>query len=241
MMQASEFQMFSDEALSPRGIALLGYQRTRHISRSAQKAWSNGNPTPLMQDAETHRRAIFDSVLGELHADHQHLAAALAKAQIEPKSVIDIGCGQALGDLFLLVDHDPSFLLIDIEETPEQYHFWAETGAGYASLAEAAELLRQNGAKRVRRINPRKTPEQIDGLHADLVISTLSCGFHYPIPTYLPIFQKTLRMGGAVVLDLRRSYADEPDEALETLFNAAFLTEIPCSEPKAARILFTAA
>ncbi|WP_406871002.1 hypothetical protein ABEB22_05390 [Thioclava sp. 'Guangxiensis'] len=236
-----EFQTISDKALSPRGMALLGYQRTKHISKQAQKAWAEGNPTPLILETSANRREIFEAILAEIKADYDPLSEALAKAEIVPKSIIDIGCGQALGDLFFLIEFDPAFLLVDIEETREQYHFWAESGAGYASLAEASGLLRENGARLVRAINPRKTPEQLAGLHADLVISTISCGFHYPITPYIELFQNTLRKGGAIILDLRRSYADAPDKALETLFEMSLLTEIPCSEPKSARLLFTPA
>ncbi|OCX65319.1 hypothetical protein BFP70_09635 [Thioclava sp. SK-1] len=228
-----------NQALSTRGIMMLGFQRTNHISTEARLAWENGDRAPLRQEARTRRDEIFQGALADIHSEYLGVQSALKTANFAPKTVIDIGCGQALGDAFLLRDFDPAFILIDIEKTPSQYHAWKKRGSGYALLDEAAEFLRDNGARQVRTINPRLVPDQLNGLHADLVISTISCGFHYPIGEYLPIMLASLERGGTVILDIRQRYWRNPDEALNSLLSHAQHVEIPSAEPKAHRLLFT--
>lgn len=210
----------SDRALSHDAIVLLGFQRTKQISRKSRLAWKEGNPVPLQREALLRRRDIFEGALLEIYQEYMPLRQFLTDNDLRPSNIIDIGCGQALNDLFLHKDFEPHFTLVDIEETDDQYHAWSNQGSGYASLDDARALLHDNGvaASKVVTINPRQAPDALIGLEGDLVTSFYSCGFHYPVDTYLPLFLKVLRGGGIVCLDLRNNYVlNHPDSANQLL------------------------
>jgi len=148
----------------------------------------NGNPAPLRAEAETQRSEIFEGALLEIYQEYLPLRDQLKALKIPPKRVIDIGCGQAINDLFLHRDFKPHFTMVDIEHTPDQYHQWSNQGSGYASLDNAKALLHANGVAKTKVvvINPRKTPEALERLTGDLITSLYSCGFHYPVDEYMP-------------------------------------------------------
>ena len=239
-MQTLEEMAISPATISTRGMMLMGYQRTRFISASSRNAWEAGDPAPLETEVGVRGSEIFRLTLDEVWKEYLPIRAALVAAGRRPESVIDIGCGQALNDVLLVKDFAPKVTLIDIEETFAQYHSWNGFGSGYASLADAAAFLRDNGATDVTPINPRQDPAAIKGLSADLVTSLISCGFHYPIGDYLEIFLDTLEAGGAVILDIRKRYFKAPDDALRQLMQRSRRIELESLEPKALRLMFTA-
>ncbi|OOY14775.1 MULTISPECIES: class I SAM-dependent methyltransferase [unclassified Thioclava] len=230
----------SGASISREAMMLMGFQRTRQISGTARKAWEAGDRGPALEEVEARNEEIFRGALAEVFTEYLPLRKALEETGRRPTHVIDIGCGQGLNDALLIKDYDCAVTLIDIEETPEQYHFWSDTGAGYASLDAAAAFLRDNGAHAVETLNPVKQPDALEGVTGDLVTSLISCGFHYPIGDYLDLMMRVIRDGGAVVLDLRRRYMNKPDEALSTLIEATRQTEILSYEKKARRIMFQA-
>lgn len=230
------------EGLSHRGLMLLGYQRTRHISRRARLAWEAGDPGPLDVEVRARGPAIFAGAAAEIHAEYLPLRAALGALGRTPAHVIDIGCGTAINDALLYRDFGARLTLVDIEETPAQYHAWSGAGSGYAALDDAAAFLAANGvpADRITTINPRREPGRLEGLEADLVTSLLSCGFHYPIGDYADLFCATVARGGLVVLDLRRRYRRNPDDALAQLMATAGRVQTIHATEKSERVLFGA-
>ncbi|MBT8418256.1 MAG: class I SAM-dependent methyltransferase [Silicimonas sp.] len=210
------------DSLSDRIVALTGFQRTSQISRASRLAWEAGDQRPMMAEVETRRREIIEGVISEIRDEWRPIRDALKRAGKMPGHAADIGCGTAINDVFLWQDFRPHLTLIDIEETPEQYHMFADTGAGYASLAAARRLLEENGVPPggITTINPVNEPGATDHIAPDLAISLLSCGFHYPIDDYLDLFLGTLDRGGAVVLDLRNKYRARGSAALDALFGA---------------------
>lgn len=219
-------------------MMLMGYQRTKQVSPEARMAWEQGNPAILEAEVLARRDEIFQGALEEVYAEYLPLRAALADMDRAPKSVIDIGCGQALNDALLVQDFNCAVTLVDIEETPSQYHNWNASGSGYASLTEAETFLKANGAKKVTTINPLKTPAKMKGLKADLVTSLISCGFHYPVGDYLDLFLQTVAEGGLVVLDIRRKYHRNPDAALQRLLYETKQKPVETTEHKADRLIF---
>ena len=213
---------FSGAALSDDAMALLGFQRTKQISRTSRISWEAGDPMPLRQEARDRREEIFFGALVEVGREYQPLRDYLSNTAFDPKSVIDIGCGQAVPDLFLQRDFKPQFTLVDIERTAEQYHSFAASGAGYASLSSAKALLHANGAAAtdVTTINPAREPAALNGLKADMVVSFYSCGFHYPVDEYADLMVQTLEAGGVVCLDLRRHYLRRRPGPLDRVLSA---------------------
>lgn len=124
-------------------------------------------------------------------------------SRFELETVGDIGCGHGLFDLLMYRRYQPRIWLIDIEETAEKYHHFAENGAGYASLQQARELLLNNGADpaRILTCNPRKT--SLPDEPFSLLFSLLSAGFHYPIKDYAAYALSVLKPGGALIFDAR--------------------------------------
>lgn len=198
----------SSGAVPHEAIALLGYQRTKQVSAAARLAWENGDPAPMLTEALTRGEAIFRGALLETYREYLPLRAFLDARNFRPRTVIDIGCGTAITDLFLCRDYTPRVTLIDIEETEDQYHFWADQGSGHASLDAAVALLTDDGVPRDRitAINPRVEPEALKTVRGNLLFSFYSCGFHYPVDDYARMMTRTVERGGLVCLDLRQSY-----------------------------------
>lgn len=231
---------FSDAMVSDESIALLGFQRTRQISAHSRKSWMAGDPAPLRQEARERRHAIFNGALLEMYCEHLPLRQFLDSSGAFPKSVIDIGCGQALPDLFIHRDCQPRFTLVDIEQTDAQYHAWAAEGSGYASLADAKAMLHDNGVAETGAdtINPLKDPGAMQGLRADMVTSYYSCGFHYFVDDYADLMVETLENGGRVCLDLRKRYMRRRPEPLARVLDAGEMHEL-FEDPRSKRILLT--
>lgn len=226
-------------AFSQRGMMLIGYQRTGHVSRKARLAWEAGDPSVMEAEVAARRDQILAEVTDAIAQEHQPVRAYLLRRGLKPKHVVDIGCGAAIADALLRQDFDVKATLVDIEETPQQYHLWNESGAGYASLEEAKAFLCRNGFKAadVTTVNPRKTPGAMAKVSGDLVTSFISCGFHYPITDYVDLMLKTIAAGGTVILDLRGRYLAAPDEALSRLI-AASESEVLIEMPKSKRMAF---
>ncbi len=230
---------FTADSLTGFDLALLGYQRTKHISKGARLAWQDGDHAPLLQEVRQRGQEIFDGALLDAYREYIPLREFLRLRRRTPKSVIDIGCGQAVPDLFLQRDFKPRFTLVDIEETQEQFHFWAEKGSGYASLDSAQALLCGNGAAKnhVRTLNPLKEPGTLETLSADLVTSFYSCGFHYPVGEYLEIMLDTLNDGGLVCLDMRGHYLKRMPDELKQLEEAGGMTVL-FEDRRAKRVIY---
>lgn len=215
-------------SLSEQAVALIGFQRTKQISQQSRKAWEAGDHAPMAREVRERRSEIIAGAFAEIWREYLPIRDYLRDRGLTPTHVADIGAGAAINDLFLARDHGPDFTLIDIEQSDAQYHGWAETGAGYASLDAARALLEENGVagEAITLINPLRTPEAVGAVSPDLATSLYSCGFHYPIDGYLALFLRTVENGGAVILDLRRHYWRRKPPALETLCAAGPVTEL---------------
>lgn len=202
--------------------------------RSGQviRAWGEGDMSLMEAEADRLGDQIARRAAGVIHAEYKALAPLLA--ELAPKRVADIGCGYGFFDLFLARDLGAEVVLIDLESNDHRHFGFKSEGAAYSSLARAKQLLRANGvkAKQISTLNPRDTaPETIKPV--DLVLSFLSCGFHYPVDLYLPFLDKALAPGGAAIFDLRESTASEQSAALAQF---GTLTDLD-APPKARRVL----
>jgi hypothetical protein len=59
----------------------------------------------------------------------------------------------------------------------------------------------------------------------DLVLSTISWGFHYPLSTHLPQVAAKLRPGGRIIVDLRTANAESETAALLSIGGRILLSE----------------
>jgi hypothetical protein len=236
---ASRAAALDGSVISHRGMMLMGYQRTGHVSRKARLGWEAGDPSFMAAEVAEHRDRLFHDVTAKIAEEYAPVRDYLLALPQAPRHVIDIGCGAAINDALLRQDFPLRATLIDIEETPDQYHLWSDDGAGYASLDEARTFLLANGftASQVTTLNPVKSPKALAKVTGDLVTSLFSCGFHYPIGDYIDLMLATINAGGTVILDLRGRYLAKPDDALTRLMQAATPTVL-LEMPKSQRLAF---
>lgn len=240
---APEVQGLDFGCLTQDDLANLVLQRSEvlfdvPIAGKAIRRWAHGDLAPMNEAIEqVGGDVVAQRAAGVILDDYKLLAPVLR--QLAPKRVADIGCGYAFFDLFLGQEFASDIVLIDLESNEHRHFGFKEEGAAYSSLARAKELLCANGiaAKRVTTLNPSVTaPESITPV--DLVVSFLSCGFHYPIGLYIPFLEKALVPGGAAIFDLRDSTAKGQ---MEDLARLGPLTDLPVAHEKVRRVMLTKA
>lgn len=196
------------------------------------KAWNEGDDAPIAEVVDQMGLEIARRAAGVIRAEFRSIEALLK--DLAPKRIADIGCGYGIFDLFAARSLGAEVLLIDLEENERRHFGFKPEGAAYSSLARARQLLEANGvsAEKIETLNPREAAPEEAG-PVDLVVSFLSCGFHYPVDLYLPFLDRALRPGGAAIFDLRERTAEEQAAKL-----AAFgsLTDLD-APPKARRVL----
>jgi len=119
-------------------------------------------------------------------------------------SILDIGCGIGGIDLMLYNHYNGNVFLnmYDFRTTSNDiYYGYRSHGAVYNSLELTRDFLTMNGVKR--------DSFEIYDAHGsfieqdyDIIISLLSCGFHYPVETYLQQIKKCSPK--VVILDIRK-------------------------------------
>lgn len=207
-------------AVAAKDLANLLLQRSEvmfDIPKSGQviRAWEAGDAGPIEQVVETLGDEIARRVAGLIHAEYRALEPQLKK--LNPKRIADIGCGYAFFDLFAVADLKCDVLLIDLEENERRHFGFKQAGAAYSSLAVARQLLEDNGipTSMITTLNPREAAPEGAG-PVDLVVSFLSCGFHYPVDLYLPFLKNALNPGGSAIFDLRKATAKPQSASLRS-------------------------
>lgn len=150
-------------------------------------------------------------------------------------TVPDIGCGVADIDAFIqwrYGDQPIKFYLPDKSRVAKSvYYLFKPAGAFYNSLEVAEELLTRNGIARhaihVLKANEANTIP-IDTA-ADVVLSLLSCGFHYPVATYVEAGRTRLDTSSVVILDMRK--ATDGLVVLQRAFRHVDAIKIPLLAP----------
>ena len=191
---------------------------------SVVRAWTEGDTGPARKLVESMGETLVRRAASIILCEFEELGATLDV--LAPKSVADIGCGYAIFDYFLWQKHHCKLTLIDLETSEERHFGFNRTGAAYSNLQVAQTFLTDNGVPEtdISILNPEK-----DDLFAnhpvDLAVSFISCGFHYPVSTYLGFFEQMISPDGAVILDLRARKEREGIAALSTLGNVRHLTD----------------
>ncbi len=225
-IEAPDLSMFDEDDLANIILQRSEIGKTGPLIR----AWQDGNDAPLLEHVRSQGPAIAEQALELARREVELFAPALDKTP--PKRLIDIGCGYAMADLFLYRRYGCDLVLIDIEESGARHFGFASEGSGYTSLEKARKFLIANGVpeERITLINPKLTdPSEAGG--ADLAISLISCGYHYPVSTYEALFRDQIEAGGAIVLDIRKGSGGIPE------MKAHGELEILDRQPKHSKIL----
>ncbi|MDZ7709306.1 MAG: hypothetical protein U5K36_03830 [Roseovarius sp.] len=198
-MSSTDFSMMTET-----DVANIVLQRSDIVSAGPQiRAWMKGDSAPLLALAAEKRGFLLSAGLEA--AEKACATFTDATDALAPGRVADIGCGYAFADLFLYRRYGCDLVLIDIEEGNDRHFGFNAAHPGYTSLERARAFLVANGvpADKITTVNPNQT--EVSGLGAfDLVISLLSCGFHYPVETYAALFAEQVSQGGGIVIDIRK-------------------------------------
>jgi SAM-dependent methyltransferase len=189
-------------------IALQQTQYQRPIGR-----WSGWDTLRLRQ---TYNRVLLHRVeaqnvgmLGPYAEWMRGAADAVLGAAPRPHRVLDVGGGvgglgialhERLGDSL-------RYTLLDREGIDRRiWYGLREFGAKYNSLATARDFCAANGVH----INTVDIDaEAFPSGPFDLIVSTVSWGFHYPIATYAKVASEALGQDGKIVLDVRRTKSSD--------------------------------
>lgn len=116
----------------------------------------------------------------------------------EVGSILDIGCGMAGIDVYLKRKYPKATLwLLDGDGDSFSKYGFRRNMAPYNSKSATGAMLKANGLEYDRWIDAG-TKEKLE---ADLIVSLISWGFHYPLDTY--------QVSGLCVADLRKKH-EEP-------------------------------
>ncbi len=158
--------------------------------------------------------AVFSRTrVKSLYREEMHREYMSIKPFLPPRCLraLDIGCGVAGLDFFICQhyrNHPIELYLLDKTHVESHvYYMFEPKGAFYNSLAVAKSLLTGSGidGSSIHLIEASDNNEIQVTRKVDLVVSLLSWGFHYPLPTYLDGVCNILAEDGVVILDIRRN------------------------------------
>lgn len=146
------------------------------------------------------------------------------------ENILDIGCGLGLIDIALYhhYEHNVNLYLLDktshIDEKTN-IRGYNKHYVFYNSMEACRKTLSDNCVKQKHILTyevSEQNLEEIKNNKYDLIISLLSCGWHFSINTYLDLIKKCLNTNGLLILDIRHN-TGELELALE---NFELVTEI---------------
>lgn len=149
----------------------------------------------------------------EAYYSQMELQWNIIKEHMEGKrNVLDIGCGLAGIDYFIAINNPSAeiTLLDKSEMTLPIYYGYQKQGAFYNSMELAEEFLKINGVNnRINILTPELYISHSHELEFDAIISLISCGFHYPVSTYINAICNSISIGGIVIMDIRHGAIEE--------------------------------
>lgn len=118
--------------------------------------------------------------------------------------VLDIGSG--IGGIDALISahygHTCNLRLLDKDGDSDLYYGYRKNASHYNSLSIARAFLVSNNVPVPLIFTYDANSTQFPLAKCQVIISLISCGFHYPVSTYLKMIKKL--QAGIVILDIRR-------------------------------------
>jgi len=200
--EARELALYQRTGLLPKNnvpIIKKVLKRIRLIDRN--KEYKNFVRNVAKKEANNIDKKYFSEIRIKANIILKHIPKSTS-------AILDIGCGIAGLDLIFneYLNLSKIYLLDKTKIDKSIYYGFKETGAFYNSLELAKDTLVQNNVdkniiKLVDAPSNGVIPLQKESI--DLVVSTISWGFHYPISFYLQSVFNLLNKNGLVILDLR--------------------------------------
>ena len=137
-----------------------------------------------------------------IEADYHAMKAWLPEVATD---ILDIGCGFPRIDVWLARHYGGGVNLHLMDGDKDNRHL---KGAGFHQYATKPYKSRHIAAKYLRKELPDcgvydYPPDQRLTIPCDLIISRRAWGHHFPVATYLPLAERSLRPGGRIILDIR--------------------------------------
>lgn len=162
-----------------------------------------------------HQRSVGD-FRTQLEQEYNELVNYLPA---ECRVIWDIGAGLGGIDVFLAKHYEnPEIYLTDYDRIDTNVFFgFNQKYCAYNQFGLTRKLLDANGVKNYYfdyLDEVRRLPHT-----ADIIISLLSCGFHYPVSTYLEDIIFRSMSGSVLILDMRHGHDQRPElgEYFETV------------------------
>lgn len=161
---------------------------------------------PFIDLQRTGYKNNTEAFFSQMEKEYQEIKPFLPD---ECHSVLDIGCGLGTIDLFLKGHYkgkEVKFFLADQDKIDSNIHYgFKGNGSFYNSFSVAEDFLRQNGLENFKFIKSERG-EHIGNIgRQDIIISLLSCGYHYPVWFYLDKVNELLSSNGAFIIDIREN------------------------------------
>lgn len=150
------------------------------------------------------------------------------------KNILDIGCGLGLIDIALYHHYNKNIDLHLLDKTNSISKDTSVRGFNkeyifYNSMDATKDTLSSNGVYSNNIFTYEADFENINLLQNnkyDLILSLLSCGWHYSIETYIDLIKSTLSKDGLLILDIRHNtgqleYAIKHFDLVHTIVNIA--------------------
>jgi len=149
----------------------------------------------------------------------EKISAYFEDCALTPKSMLDIGCGLALeAEKFQKKYGTELFLLDGYIDTKQQAEDSRHVGyddvdnmSFYLSKEELLDSWQQRGLAYTF-LDATKDLQIETQLKFDFIYSGKSCGFHYPLNTYLDLIKRHSHADSVIVMDLRKGADQKTDE-----------------------------
>ena len=128
----------------------------------------------------------------------------------DSKSLLDIGCGVGLIDVAIYKHYNSINLnLLDKSESlteGKKINGFNKDYCFYNSLSVTKDILTSNGVN-INDLNLYEVDKcnEIYEKKYDIIMSLLSCGWHYSIREYIFLMYRTLSYNGIIVVDIRHN------------------------------------
>jgi SAM-dependent methyltransferase len=173
--------------------------------------------TEYLLNQHSNNEEVLAAINKMTDRDFQMLESFLPKENIN--NILDIGCGLGTIDVYFHHKFPTAKLFLqdktDTIESNRKYNGFNKTYYYYNNLTLLEEFLRSNNVKNFNIVDGETLFEK--NVKFDLILSLLSCGWHYSILQYLDYIKTHIDEKGTLIIDVRNN--TEEDLLYKTFHN----------------------